>query len=58
MRRFYKNWMNSKKKAFSKYNKKYSDKDKPIDVQLNRMKKYCSVVRVLATTQMKLLNLR
>jgi large subunit ribosomal protein L3e len=58
LRRFYKNWMNSKKKAFSQYQKKYAESSKPVDVQLNRIKKYCSVVRVLATTQMKLLNLR
>ena len=32
MRRFYKNWMDSKKKAFSKYSKKYDEKAKPVDV--------------------------
>jgi large subunit ribosomal protein L3e len=32
LRRFYKNWMNSKKKAFSKYSKKYDEKEKPVDV--------------------------
>lgn len=58
LRRFYKNWMNSKKKAFSKYAKKHTEKEKPIEVQLTRIKKYCSVVRVIAHTQMKLLNLR
>jgi large subunit ribosomal protein L3e len=57
LRRFYKNWYHSKKKAFTKYAKKYDDK-KSIDVQINRIKKYCTVVRVIATTQMKLLNLR
>lgn len=31
LRRFYRNWMNSKKKAFTKYNKKFTDNDKPID---------------------------
>ena len=40
LRRFYKNWMNSKKKAFSKYSKKWDDKEKSIDVQLARIKKY------------------
>lgn len=58
LRRFYKNWMNSKRKAFSKYAKKWDDKEKSIDVQLARIKKYCSVVRVIAHTQLKLLNLR
>jgi len=55
MRRFYKNWMSSKKKAFSKYSKKYDEKEKPLDVQLNRIRKYCTVVRAICTTQMKAL---
>merc|ERR1719327_479963 len=40
-RRFYKNWYKSKKKAFTKYVKKYSDGHKEIDAELERMKKYC-----------------
>jgi len=56
-RRLYKNWMNSKKKAFSKYAKKWDDK-KIIDAQLNRMKKYCQVIRVIVHTQLNQLNLR
>lgn len=40
LRRFYKNWMDSKKKAFSKYSAKHTEKEKPIDVQLARIKKY------------------
>jgi len=55
MRRFYKNWMSSKKKAFSKYSKKYEEKGKPIDVSLNRIRKYCTVVRAIVSTQMKAL---
>lgn len=58
MRRFYKNWMSSKKKAFNNYSKKYEKDAAEIKVQINRIKKYCTVVRVLAHTQMKLLNLR
>jgi len=42
-RRFYKNWYKSKKKAFTKYAKKH----------LERIKKYCTVVRVLAHTQIR-----
>lgn len=52
-RRFYKNWCKSKKKAFAKYSKKL-DTDagkKDIQSQLEKMKKYASVVRVLAHTQ-------
>jgi len=51
LRRWYKNWYRSKKKAFTKYHK-----DKKVDSdhykkEVERMKKYCSVLRVLAHTQ-------
>lgn len=39
LRRFYKNWSNSKKKAFTKYQEKFQKKDQA--VALNRIKKYC-----------------
>lgn len=57
---FYKNWMRAKKKAFSKYAQKWSDADKKagIDRDLERIKKYCTVIRVIAHTQVHLLNLR
>jgi large subunit ribosomal protein L3e len=59
LRRFYKNWMHSKKKAFSKYQKvDAQEKEKSVQANLNRIIKYCSVVRVIAHTQMKLLNFR
>jgi len=54
-RRFYKNWYNSKKKAFTKYAKTTAVKP---EVELNRIAKYCQVVRVIAHTQIKKLNLR
>lgn len=57
-RRFYKNWYKSKKKAFTKYSTKHSDGAKDILSELARMKKYCSVVRVIAHTQIKLVGLR
>ena len=51
-RRFYKNWYKSKKKAFTKYAKKHAENSgKPINRELERIKKYCTVVRVLAHTQ-------
>jgi large subunit ribosomal protein L3e len=56
-RRLYKNWMNSKKKAFSKYVQKWSD-EKNITAELDRIKKYCQVVRVIVHTQLDKLNLR
>jgi len=50
-RRFYKNWYRSKKKAFTKYAAKYAQGDKARDFE--RIAKYCSVVRVLAHTQIR-----
>lgn len=56
-RRFYKNWYASKKKkAFSKYGKKYANGD--IEKELTRMKKFCSVIRVIAHTQVSKVGLR
>lgn len=57
-RRFYKNWYRSKKKAFTKYAAKYKNQDKEIDSQYKRMAQYCSVIRVVAHTQVKLVKLR
>merc|ERR1712232_579385 len=58
-RRMYKNWYRAKKKAFTKYAKKYTeDGGKDIEYELERIKKFCSVVRVIAHTQVKKLNLR
>jgi len=60
-RRFYKNWYRAKKKAFTKYALQDKDdkiKAKTIDVELKRIKKYCSVVRVLAHTQIRKLGFR
>jgi len=58
LRRLYKNWYKSKKKAFTKYAKKHNDKGKLLDKELARMKKYCSVIRVIAHTQTRLIKLR
>merc|ERR1719198_1221838 len=53
-RRFYKNWYRSKKKAFTNYAKKYdNDSGKDIKAELERIKQYCQVVRVIAHTQIK-----
>lgn len=59
-RRFYKNWHKSKKKAFSKYAKKWQDEEgqKSIEADLNKIKKYCSIVRIIAHTQMKVMKHR
>ena len=52
-RRFYKHWCKSKKKAFTKYSKQYESEEgkKSIEAQLEKMKKYATVIRVLAHTQ-------
>eukprot|EP00088_Acartia_fossae_P041127 TRINITY_DN42_c0_g1_i1.p1 TRINITY_DN42_c0_g1~~TRINITY_DN42_c0_g1_i1.p1 ORF type:complete len:399 (-),score=173.75 TRINITY_DN42_c0_g1_i1:102-1298(-) len=59
-RRFYKNWSQSKKKAFTKSSTKWGDDlgKKEIEKDLAQMKKYCTVIRVIVHTQMKLLHRR
>jgi len=58
-RRFYKNWYASKKKAFTKYAKKYSEgSSADINAELNRISRFCQVVRVLAHTQIRKCGLR
>ncbi|XWS15285.1 hypothetical protein CRYUN_Cryun35bG0082500 [Craigia yunnanensis] len=54
-RRFYKHWCKSKKKAFTKYSKQYESEEgkKSIEAQLEKMKKYATVIRVLAHTQIR-----
>lgn len=50
----------SKKKAFTKASKKWQDElgRKSIEKDLKKMIRYCSVVRIIAHTQMKLLKQR
>jgi large subunit ribosomal protein L3e len=57
-RRFYKNWYRCKRKAFTKYAKKCAEKPQDIQAELDRIKQYCQVVRVLAHTQIRKLKLR
>jgi large subunit ribosomal protein L3e len=58
-RRCYKNWFKSKKKAYTKYAAKYQkDGGKEIEAEIERIKKHCSVVRVIAHSQVKKLGLR
>merc|ERR1712098_541345 len=54
-RRFYKNWSQSKKKAFTKSCTKWADDlgKKEIEKDLNQMKKYCTTIRVIVHTQKK-----
>lgn len=57
-RRFYKNWYRSKRKAFSKYAKKYVEKPQDIESEIQKIRDYCQVVRVLTHTQVRKLKLR
>lgn len=58
-RTFYKNWYHSKKKAFSRYNERVSaDGNKDVQNELDRMKKFCSVIRLLCHTDIKKIGLR
>lgn len=57
-RRFYKNWYRSKKKAFDRYASKVAADKKDFEKELTRMAKFCSVIRVLAHTQIRKLKLR
>jgi large subunit ribosomal protein L3e len=57
LRRFYKNWYRSKKKAFTKYQKAVKSNPKLLERELNRIKKYCTVVRVLAHSQVRKLKI-
>ena len=50
-RRFYKNWFKSKKKAFTRYAKKYTNGS--INQELESLKKNADVVRVIAHTQVR-----
>jgi len=58
-RRFYKNWYRAKKKAFDRYAARIAEENnKDVETELNRMKKYCQIVRVLAHTQIRKVGLR
>lgn len=57
-RRFYKNWYRCKEKAFTKYAKRVSEHKDAIKKRLDRIKKYCSVIRVLAHTQIRKTSLK
>merc|ERR1719454_196116 len=60
-RRFYKNWMHSKKKAFTKYAEKYKKDAKDrhsVQRDVERIRKYATTVRAICATQNRKLKLR
>jgi len=56
-RRFYKNWYKSKKKAFTKYTKKYADGKKEVEAELEQLKAQADVIRAICHTQIRKLPL-
>jgi len=61
LRRFYKNFYCSKKRAFTKYAKRYQEDPKSkrhVNRDIQRIKKYCDVVRVIVASQIEKLKLR
>jgi len=58
-RRLYRNWYRSKKNAFGKLLKKSKEERESFNnKEIEKMKKYCNVIRVIAHTQMSKLKLR
>jgi len=58
-RRFYKNWYRSHKYAFSSYSEENAkSKEETFNRELEKMKKYAAVIRVIAHSQIQMLNLR
>lgn len=49
-RRFYKNWYKSKKKAFTRYSKKYAENNK-MQAEIDSIKQHCAVIRAICHTQ-------
>jgi len=57
-RRFYRRWYRSKKKAFTKYAKKWVDDKASIENDIKLVSKYCQVVRLLCETQSRKIGLK
>ena len=61
VRRFYKNYYLAKKKAFTKYSKRYQEDPKSkkhVNRDIQRIKKFCQTVRVIVATQVEKVKLR
>jgi len=57
-RRFYKNWgASEKKKAFTRYTKKYSE-GTGVTKEVERIEKHCTILRAICHTQISKLNFR
>merc|ERR1719454_1801968 len=61
IRRFYKNYHVASRKAFTNYSKRYDEKadsKRHVNRDIQRIKKYCQVVRVICSTQIEKAKLR
>jgi len=58
LRRFYKKWYRSKKKAFTKHSKKYVDDKSSVDRDIAVIRKHCQVIRLLVQTQTRKIGLQ
>merc|ERR1712023_402751 len=57
-RRFYKNWgASEKKKAFTRYTKKYTE-GTGIEAEKEKLQKYCTILRLICHTQIGKMNFR
>jgi large subunit ribosomal protein L3e len=52
-RRLYKRWYKSKKKAFTKHAAKFAEKKEQFDSVVSKLKRLCTVIRVIAHTQIR-----
>jgi len=57
LRRFYKRWYKSKKKAFTKNSKKWAENKHSIDKHLSIIKRYCQTLRLIVQTQSRKIGL-
>jgi len=57
-RRFYKRWYRSKKKAFTKYAKKYVENKAQIEEDIAGIRKYCQIIRLIVQTQTRKVKLQ
>jgi len=58
LRRFYKRWYRSKRKAFTRYAKKWVEDKGTITKTIEKISKYCQVVRLLCQTQSRKVGLQ
>jgi len=58
LRRFYKRWHQAKKKAFTKYSKKWVENKAEIDNDIKAIKRSCQVVRLIVQTQTRKIGLQ